>query len=98
MLMLGQGFHQSPYSYYNTENRLVSEEYFGHAIHFIAAKRKTPILTAWKNKFDELVTQSYEEMMPGLIEKRIFVKNIYNWDVYLSGNIAFETVIQQKQQ
>lgn len=37
-------------------------------------------------------------MMPGLIEKRIFVKNIYNWDVYLSGNIAFETVIQQKQQ
>ena len=60
MLMLGQGWHQSPYSYYNDDNALVSEEYFGMAIHFVAAKRKSPIMTAWKNKMYKLCTMTYK--------------------------------------
>ncbi len=90
MLMIGEGWHQSPYSYYNADNRLVCEEYFGTAIHFIAAKRKSRIMTAWKEKYDDLVTQSYKDMMPEIIRKRYYLKNIYQDGVYLSGNIAFE--------
>jgi hypothetical protein len=98
MLMIGEGWHQSPYSYYNSDNRLVCEEYFGTAIHFIAAKRKSRIMTAWKEKYDLLVTQSFKEMMPHIIKNRIYLKNIYYEGVYLSGNVAFEQVIQEKQQ
>ncbi len=94
MLLIGEGWHQSPYSYYNSDNRLVSEEYFGTALHFFAAKKKSPIMQAWKLKYDDLVTKNYQEMMPEIIKKRIYLKNIYQDDVYLSVNVAFEQVIQ----
>ncbi len=50
MFMLGEGWHQSPLSYYNSDGVLVTDEYFGMAIHFIAAKKKSAIMTDWKNK------------------------------------------------
>ncbi len=52
------------------------------------------MMKEWKRKFDDLVTKNYNEMMPGIIDKRIFVQNIYWPGVYVSANIAFETVIQ----
>jgi hypothetical protein len=51
-------------------------------------------MTAWKEKYDHLVTQSYKEMMPEIIKKRYYLKNIYQDGVYLSVNVAFEQLIQ----
>ncbi len=47
-------------------------------------------MAAWKEKYDLLVTQSYKDMMPEIIKKRYYLKNIYKEGVYLSGNIALE--------
>lgn len=46
-------------------------------------------MTAWKRKYNDLVTKNYTEMMPGIMRERIFVQNIYWEGVYVSANIAF---------
>jgi hypothetical protein len=48
MFMIGEGWHQSPISYYNSDGIFVSDEYFGTAIHFIASKKKSRMMTDWK--------------------------------------------------
>lgn len=60
MFMLGEGWHQSPLSYYNSDGVLVNDEYFGMAIHFIAAKKKSPIMKAWKNKMYDISSKRYQ--------------------------------------
>lgn len=64
MLILGEGYHQSPLSYYNSDDMLVTDEYFGTAIHFFAAKRHSPIMTAWKQQFCRLSALNYEQYAP----------------------------------
>jgi hypothetical protein len=59
MFMLGEGWHQSPLSYYNSDGVLVTDEYFGMAIHFIAAKKNTRIMTDWKNKMKSISAMTY---------------------------------------
>ncbi len=58
------------------------------AIHFIAAKKKTRIMTDWKNKMKTTSAMTYNEMLPEFKDRRLYFHNIDRSDVYYSGNIA----------
>ena len=40
---------------------------------------------------------SFQQMLPYFLEKRIYLKNIDHEDVYLSGNMAYESTVQELQ-
>lgn len=67
------------------------------AIHFIAAKKKTRIMTDWKNKMKSISSMTWEQMFPEWKEHRLYLRKIDRHDVYYSGNIALESTLQMKQ-
>lgn len=65
MLMMGEGYHQSTSDYFNKEGKKAVDEYFGAAIHFLAAKKKCPIMRELKQKmYDNMSAIPYRQMMP----------------------------------